>query len=259
MSDVLQKALAAYLRSLRDRGEGVVVCDHVHGTAGLVGHRQVSPRPGRPVFGDVRLPRSRRHRRAGARPLAGAEARRDDLARTDAIRKLRKVGYALRPGEKWPDLLLPMTEDQKRGLPHLHGVLGHTTRLEKAYANAFLDALPRAARHHGLGFTDRYGWVVQKRSKYEAGRLRHYITKLCRYLAQDAHGAEFLQLHHGKRIFYVGPWLTRLSGLTMTIARLCRRVWASRHGYCDPPKMRADQEAIVLRVLELVVEAPNAP
>lgn len=33
------------------------------------------------------------------------------------------------------------------------------------------------------------------------------------------------QPHHGERIFYVAPWLTRLSGLTMPIARLCRRVW----------------------------------
>lgn len=67
---------------------------------------------------------------------------------------------------------MSVTEDQKRGHPHLHGVLGHTTKLEKAYAKAFLDALPRAARHHGL----RYWWVVQKQSKYEAGRLRGVYT-----------------------------------------------------------------------------------
>jgi hypothetical protein len=182
-----------------------------------------------------------------------------NMARTEAIRKLRKIGYSLETGEKWPDLLMSVTEDQKRGLPHLHGVLGHTTKLEKVYAKAFLGALPRAARHHGLGFTDRYWWVVQQQSKYEAGRLRHYITKLTRYLAKDAHGAEFLQLHHGERIFYVAPWLTRLSGLTMTIARLCRRVWASRHGYCDPPKMTSEQEELVLRLLGPVVPPANSP
>lgn len=152
-----------------------------------------------------------------------------NMARTEAIRKLRKAGYTLAPGEKWPNLLISVTEDQKRGLPHLHGVLGHTTKVEKAYAKAFLDALPRAARHHGLGFTDRYWYVVQKQSKYEAGRLRGYITKLSRYLAKDAHGKEFLQLHHGERVFYVAPWLSKLSGVTMTIARLCRRVWAARN------------------------------
>jgi hypothetical protein len=154
---------------------------------------------------------------------------------------------------------MSVTEDQKRGLPHLHGVLGHTTRIEKAYAKAFLDALPRAARRHGLGFTDRYWWVVQKQSKYEAGRLQHYISKLTRYLAKDAHGAEFLELHRGERIFYVAPWLTQLSGLTMTIARLCRRVWAATHGYCGMPRMTVEQQAAVNRLLHPVVLAPNAP
>jgi hypothetical protein len=79
---------------------------------------------------------------------------------------------------------MSVTEDQKRGLRRLHGVLGHTTKVEKAFAKAFLDALPGAAREHGLGFTDRYAYVVHKQAKYEAGRLRHYITKLTRYLAR---------------------------------------------------------------------------
>ena len=73
-------------------------------------------------------------------------------------------------------------------------------------------------RHHGLRFTDRYRLVVHRQSKYQAGRLRHYVSKLTRYLAKDAHGAEFLCLHHGERI-YVAPWLTTISGLTVTIAR----------------------------------------
>ena len=118
---------------------------------------------------------------------------------------------------------------------------------------------PAPARHHGLGFTDRSWWVVQQQSKYEAGRLRHYITKLTRYLAKDAHGAEFLQLHHGERVFYVAAWLTNISGLTMTIARLCRRVWASRHGYCDPPKMTPEQETAVLQLLGPSVPPANSP
>jgi hypothetical protein len=154
---------------------------------------------------------------------------------------------------------MSVTEDQKRGLPHLHGVLGHTTKVEKAFAKAFLDALPRAAREHGLGFTDRYGFVVQKQAKYEAGRLRHYITKLTRYLAKDASGVEFLRAHHGERIFYVAPWPSRLSGVTMTIARLCRRVWAARRDNCPMPSMTTDQEAQVLRLLGPVAVAPNAP
>jgi hypothetical protein len=182
-----------------------------------------------------------------------------NMARTEAIRRLRTLGFRLGQGERWPDLLMSVTEDQKRGLPHLHGVLGHTTKIEKAFAKAFLDALPRAAQDHDLGFTDRYRFVVQKQAKYEAGRLRHYITKLTRYLAKDTSGADFLRAHHGERIFYVAPWLTRLSGVTMTIARLCRRVWAARQGYCEMPAMTTDQETHVVRLLGPVVAAPNAP
>ena len=182
-----------------------------------------------------------------------------NMARTEAIRVIRKGGLRPARGDRWPDLLMSVTEDQKRGLPHLHGVLGHTTKVEKAFARAFLDALPRAARTHGLGFTDRYGFVVQKQARYEAGRLRHYIAKLARYLAKDADGAEFLKAHHGERIFYVAPWLSRLSGVTMTVARLCRRVWAARRGYCEMPVMTSGQEAQVLRLLGSVVAAANAP
>ena len=35
----------------------------------------------------------------------------------------------------------------------------------------------------------------------------------------------------------------------MTIARLCRRVWAARHGYCEMPRMTADQAALVVGCL----------
>jgi hypothetical protein len=259
MSDVLRKALDAYCELYADEAKVLSFAITCTARPGWWDTARCSHGPAVRCSGTI-----------GCRVHSEIEKRERELwpvrkrgalnmARTDAIRKLRKVGYALLAGETWPNLLLSVTEDQKRGLPHLHGVLGHTTKLEKAYAKAFLDSLPRAARHHGLGFTDRYWWVVQRQSKYEAGRLRHYITKLTRYLAKDAHGAEFLRLHQGERIFYVAPWLTRLSGLTMTTARLCRRVWASRHGYCSQPKMTVEQEAVVLRLLGPGASAPNAP
>lgn len=259
MADVLQKALDAYCDLYGSEAKVLsfaVTCTARPGwwDTGRCSHGPDVPCSGR---NGCRVPPEIERRERELWP--GRKRAALNMARTEAIRKLRRVGHRLEPGERWPELLISVTEDQKRGLPHLHGVLGHTSKLEKAYARAFLDALPRAARKHGLGFTDRYWYVVQKQSRYEAGRLRHYITKLTRYLAKDAHGAEFLQAHHGERIFYVAPWLSRLSGVTMTIARLCRRVWASRQGYCEPPRMTAEQEALVLRLLGPVVAAPNAP
>ena len=184
--------------------------------------------------------------------------RRDTLntARTAAIRQLRREGWA---EAGWPSLLLWVLEDQSRGVPHLHFVLGHTTALEKAFAREFFRSLKSAAYAQGLGHTSTYERALLEQGKYEAGRLRHYMSKLGRYLSKGEGASAFLLRHSGERVFYVAPWLSRLSGVTMTVSRLTRRVWAARKGFCDMPKMTEDQEALVLRLLGPVVAAPNAP
>ena len=77
-----------------------------------------------------------------------------------------------------PTLLLWVMEDQSRGVPHLHFVLGHTTALEKAFARTFFRELKSAAYAHGLGHTTTYEKAVLEQGKYEAGRLRNYVSKL---------------------------------------------------------------------------------
>jgi hypothetical protein len=179
-----------------------------------------------------------------------------NMARTYAIRQLRREGWA---EERWPSLLVWVLEDQSRGVPHLHFVLGHTTSLEKAFARAFFRELKSAAYMQGLGHKSTYERAVLEQGKYEAGRLRNYVAKLARYLGKAEGAAEFLFRHTGERVFYVAPWLSRLSGVTMTVARLSRRVWAARKGYCVMPKMTEEQEQLVARLLGPVVAAPNAP
>ena len=190
--------------------------------------------------------------------LLWSARRRDTLnqARTAAIRQLRREGWAV---ERWPTLLVWVLEDQSRGVPHLHFVLGHTTRLEKAFAREFFRALKPAGYMQGLGHTSTYERAVFEQGKYEARRLRHYVSKLSRYLAKGEGAGEFLFRHTGERVFYVAPWLSALSGVTMTIARLGRRVWAARMGYRPSPRMTVDQEALVARLLGPVTVAPNAP
>jgi hypothetical protein len=178
-----------------------------------------------------------------------------NAARTAAIRQLRREGWE----EEMPSLLLWVLEDQSRGVPHLHFVLGHTTALEKAFARTFFRELKSAAYAHGLGHTTTYEKAVLEQGKYEAGRLRNYVSKLAGYLAKGEGAAAFLLRHSGERVFYVAPWLSRISGVTMTIARLSRRVWAARKGLCDMPKMTAEQEVLVTLLLGPVVCAPNAP
>jgi hypothetical protein len=183
-----------------------------------------------------------------------------NMARTEAIRKLKQSGRPVdREALQTLRVMISVTEDQQRGLPHEHIVVGHTTALEIAFAKAFFDALPRAARHHGLGFTDRYRYAIAKQGKYEAARFHGYLAKLARYLAKDASGSEFLLKHHGQRVFYVAAWLSRLSGMNMTVARLCRCVWAARHGYCEMPRVPERYLEAVERLMGPLTLAPNAP
>jgi hypothetical protein len=179
-----------------------------------------------------------------------------NAARTAAIRQLRREGW---DDERMPTLLLWVMEDQSRGVPHLHFVLGHTTALEKAFARVFFRELKSAAYAHGLGHTTTYEKAVLEQGKYEASRLRNYVSKLGRYLAKSEGAAAFLLRHSGERVFYVAPWLSCLSGVTMTVARLARRVWAARKGLIEMPTLTAEQEELVALLLDPVVRAPNAP
>jgi hypothetical protein len=179
-----------------------------------------------------------------------------NAARTAAIRQLRREGW---DNERMPTLLLWVMEDQSRGVPHLHFVLGHTTALEKAFARAFFRELKSAAYAHGLGHTTTYERAVLEQGKYEAGRLRNYVSKLAGYLSKGEGAEAFLRRHSQERIYYVAPWLSRVSGVTMTVARLSRRVWAARKGLIEMPKLTTEQAELVSLLLDPVVCAPNAP
>jgi len=179
-----------------------------------------------------------------------------NAARTAAIGQLRREGWT---EEKMPSLLLWVLEDQSRGVPHLHFVLGHTTALEKAFARTFFRDLKSPAYAHGLGHTTTYETAVLEQGRYEARRLRNYVSKLGQYLSKSEGAAAFLLRHSGERVFYVAPWLSRISGVTMTVARLSRRVWAARKGLIDMPRMTESQEQVVLRLLDPAACAPNAP
>ena len=182
------------------------------------------------------------------------------MARTEALRKLQRAGYEVeKEAAKRLGVLMSVVEDQQRGVPHEHIVCPHTTALEIVFTRAFFDALPRAARHHELGNVDRYRYVVARQGRHEAHKFHGYLGKLARYLAKSSTAGEFLRKHHGERVYYVAPWLSNLSGVTMTVARLCARVWASRHGFCDSPAIPDRLLPVVERLVGPLVSAPSAP
>ena len=123
------------------------------------------------------------------------------MARREAIRKLKRAGYpADRDSVRTLGVLISVTEDQNARLPHEHIVCGHTTGLEIAFAKAFFDALPRAARHHGLGFTDRYRYAIARKASTRADRFHGYLPS-SPSLAKDSNGASSSWKHHGRRVF----------------------------------------------------------
>jgi hypothetical protein len=163
-------------------------------------------------------------------------------ARTWAVRAMRKAGYEVDPSAC---LLVQTLEPQQRGLDHAHLVLGHCTKLEKAFARFFVNALDRKSAAHGLGFVDGYKRALWKQRQYQgegqAGRVARYLSK---YLSKDPAG-DWLRAKAGQRVFYVAPWLSRVAGASMRLARLARIVWAASRGLVPMPRIDDEEREAV--------------
>jgi hypothetical protein len=261
VGEIVRAALSAYCDLYAGDGRvlsTVLTCTHKPGwwDTGRCGHPSDGSVCSGPAGCRVRPEIEERERKLF--PARSRAAKK--MARTEALRKLRRAGYDVSKEQaKRLSVLMSVVEDQQRGLPHEHVVCPHTTALEIAFTRAFFDALPRATRHHQLGNVDRYKFALAKQGRYHAREFHGYLAKLARYLAKSNSAGEFLRKHHGERVFYVAPWLSRLSGVTMTVARICRHVWAARRGYCDMPKIPPRLIDQVERLVGSLVAAPAAP
>jgi hypothetical protein len=167
-------------------------------------------------------------------------------ARTRALRAMRRAGYEVNASAC---ILVETVEPQSRGLDHGHLVLGHASKVEKAFARFFVDALARFAGEHGLGFVDRYNHALWRQRPYQGpGQAERAARYLSKYVSKER-AADWLREKIGQRVFYVAPWLSQAAGASMRIARLARRKWASDHGYCDPPRCTDEQLEAVMRFL----------
>jgi hypothetical protein len=167
-------------------------------------------------------------------------------ARTWALRGMKRAGYEVQPSAC---ILVQTIEPQSRGLDHGHIVLGHATKMEKAFARFFVNALDRFATEHGLGFVDGYNKALWTQRPYQGpGQAERAARYLSKYVSKER-AADWLREKVGQRVFYVAPWLSQAAGASMRIARLARRKWASDHGYCDPPRCTNEELEAVMRVL----------
>jgi len=146
-------------------------------------------------------------------------------------------------------ILVQTVEPQSRGLDHGHLVLGHASKVEKAFARFFVDALARFATEQNLGFVDRYNHALLRQRQYQgAGHAERAARYLSKYVSKER-ASEWLREKVGQRVFYIAPWLSRAAGASMRIARLGRRIWASEHGYCARPRCTDEELEVVMRFL----------
>jgi hypothetical protein len=167
-------------------------------------------------------------------------------ARTWALRGMKRAGHDVQASAC---ILVQTVEPQSRGLDHGHLVLGHATKVEKAFARFFVDALARFAPEHGLGFVDRYSHALWRQRDYQGtGQAERAARYLSKYVSKER-AADWLRDKAGQRVFYVAPWLGRAAGASMRIARLGRRIWASEHGYCERPRCTDEELEAVMKFL----------
>jgi hypothetical protein len=116
-------------------------------------------------------------------------------ARTWALRGMTRAGYEVQASAC---ILVQTVEPQSRGLDHGHIVLGHATKVEKAFARFFVDGLARFADVHGLGFVDRYSHALWKQRDYQGpGQAERAARYLSKYMSEER-AADWLRAKAGR-------------------------------------------------------------
>jgi hypothetical protein len=126
----------------------------------------------------------------------------------------RHTGHPLR-------LIERVWELQRRGVLHIHLVLGYSTLGERLVADAYHDQLVKRSHRHGFGNVDR------KKEVLEPARAAAYLSS---YFVAGRSGKMTLResVTTGsmpRSIIYVRPELSQLSGITMRSLRLKRYAW----------------------------------
>lgn len=120
-----------------------------------------------------------------------------------------------------PVLLARVWELQRRGILHVHLVLGYSTVQERAAADLYRGSLDRLAPANGFGFVDR---------KVDVADPTAAAAYLSSYFVAGKKGKLTLtdSVRSGSMppsIIYVSPVLSQASGVTMRSLRLKRYLW----------------------------------
>lgn len=165
------------------------------------------------------------------------------IAKQHADRRLRALGYEKRGG-----LLAYGWEMQKRGVWHLHIVLGMQTAPEREWARAYVEAL------RTIGPSKGFGWVDEKPLKRprEATRGAWYLSKyLAKWHADGTFEVSETVTAAGRTLLtYVNRDLTTLTGCTMRALRNSRLVWAFREGHLDELRFAPGELLVAIALVD---------
>src|SRR5438128_178100 len=129
------------------------------------------------------------------------------------------------------------SRDRLQGLAHLHGVLSVESPAHVLWAEAYINAVRELAPRYALGFVD--GWQKVGRRFWPGVQAAAYLSS---YFA-GGRGRKMpitenvLAGDLPRLVVFVARGLTSRTGCTMRNLRNARRLWASRHGIIDSPRL----------------------
>jgi len=145
------------------------------------------------------------------------------ICKQRADRATRRLGATRKGG-----IVMYEWELQKRGVWHLHVVLGMETAIERAWAYEYVQALCEVAPTKGFGFIDRKPLHTPQPAEQSARYLSKYLAK---WRADGSLELTETVKSAGRTLLnYVNRSLTAKSGCTMRSLRSVRLVWAWREG-----------------------------
>jgi hypothetical protein len=141
-------------------------------------------------------------------------------------------------------------EKQKRGLAHLHAVISVESAEHVRWAEAYITALREMAPRYGFGFVD--GWHKVGRKFWPGVQAAAYLSS---YFAggrgrKMAITENVLDSDLPRLLVFVGRDLTAHTGCTMRSLRNARRLWASRQGLAEPPRVTLEEWLAAAAMLE---------
>jgi hypothetical protein len=186
-----------------------------------------------------------RHSRAWWRDL-------NRVCKQRADRALRRLGHERKGG-----LLLYEWELQRRGVWHLHYVVGVETPVERVWAIEYVEAMRELAPTKGFGFVD----ARPLRHPEPAARVARYLSK---YLAKwkpdgSMEITETVTAAGRTLLNYVSRDLTGKSGVTMRALRNVRIAWAWKEGHLPDDVLDPWELVIAVCMLEQFRPPSRAP